>query len=88
MASGNYEYQSDFARRYVAQGKAEGKVEGRTEGEAAGRAHAILAVLAARRVDVPDDLRRRIGACTDVAQLDAWLVRAATAATAADLAGA
>jgi hypothetical protein len=24
MASGNYEYQSDFARRYVAQGKAEG----------------------------------------------------------------
>jgi hypothetical protein len=80
MASGNYEYQSDFARRYVAQGKA--------DGEAAGRAHAILAVLAARRVDVPDDLRRRIGACTDLSQLDAWLVRAVTAATAADLAGA
>jgi len=25
MASGNYEYQSDFARRYVAQGRAEGE---------------------------------------------------------------
>ncbi|HEY3819803.1 MAG TPA: hypothetical protein VGL81_21705 [Polyangiaceae bacterium] len=73
MASGNYEYQSDFARRYVAQGKAEGL------------ARAVLTVLAARGLDVPEDLRARITACTDLAQLDAWLSRAATAASAVDV---
>ena len=31
MNSLGYEYQSDFARRYVAQGKAEGRAEGRVE---------------------------------------------------------
>jgi hypothetical protein len=76
MASGNYEYQSDFARRYVAQGKAEGRAEG--------RAHAVLAVLAARGLDVPEDVRARITACTELERLDAWLARAVTAASAAD----
>src|SRR5687768_776526 len=28
MASGNYEYQGPFAKRYVAEGRAEGKAEG------------------------------------------------------------
>ena len=83
MASGNYEYQSDFARRYVAQGKAEGKAEGRAEGQA----HAILAVLAARGLEVPEAVRARITACTELARLDAWLARAVTAATAADVVG-
>lgn len=32
MASGNYEYQSEFAKRYVSQGRAEGKAEGIIEG--------------------------------------------------------
>jgi hypothetical protein len=81
MASGNYEYQSDFARRYVAQGRAEGEAAG----EATGRAHALLTVLAARGLDVPEDVRARITACTELAQLDAWLARAVTAATAADV---
>jgi hypothetical protein len=93
MASGNYEYQSDFARRYVAQGRAEGRAEGeaagRAEGEAAGkaagRAHALLTVLAARGLDIPEHVRARITACTELAQLDAWLARAVTAATAADV---
>jgi hypothetical protein len=80
MASGNYEYQSDFARRYVAQGRA--------EGEAAGRAHALLAVLVARGLDVPEDVRARITACSDLALLDAWLARAVKASSAADVIGA
>lgn len=71
MNSDKYEYQSDFARRYVAQGRAEGRAEG--------RAHAVLAVLAARAIDVPEDARARIAACTDVELLDRWLVRAANA---------
>jgi hypothetical protein len=77
MASGSYEYQSDFARRYVAQGRA--------EGEAAGRAHALLAVLAARGLEVPDDVRTRIASCTELGRLDTWLSRAVTAASAAEV---
>jgi hypothetical protein len=75
MASGNYEYQSDFARRYVAQGRAEG------------RAHALLAVLAARGISVPEDVRTRIVSCTELARLDAWLAHAVTAASAAEVVG-
>jgi hypothetical protein len=70
MASG-YQYQSDFARRYVAQGKAE----------------AVLGVLQARAIDVPEDMRARIATCKDWAVLDRWLVRALTAASVADVVG-
>ena len=73
MASGNYQYQSDFARRYFGRGKAEGKAEG------------VLAVLAARHIEVPDDVRARITACSDLALLDLWLARAATAVSLADV---
>ena len=41
-----YEYQTDFAKKYVAQGRTEGRTE-----EAA---HALLAVLRARGFTVPD----------------------------------
>ncbi|HLY95053.1 MAG TPA: hypothetical protein VKP14_09420 [Gaiellaceae bacterium] len=71
MASGQYEYQSDFARRYVAQGRAEGRAEG--------LARAVLTVLAARRIEVPAEARARIAACTDLALLEQWLGRAADA---------
>jgi hypothetical protein len=77
MTSGKYEYQSDFARRYVAQGKA--------EGEAEGRAHSVLEVLKVRRIDVPDAVRDRILSCTDVAILDTWLARAVTARSASEV---
>jgi len=36
MNPANYEYQSEFARRYYSQGRAEGKAEGKAEGEAEG----------------------------------------------------
>ena len=89
MASGNYEYQSDFARRYVAQGRAEGKVEGKAEGKvegkAEGKAEAVLAVLGALGIDVPPDVHARITACTDLAQLDHWLERAVKAKSLADV---
>jgi hypothetical protein len=73
MASGNYEYQSDFARKYVAEGKAEGKAE------------AVLGVLAARGVEVTPEESARVLACTDLAVLDRWLQRAATATSASQV---
>jgi hypothetical protein len=76
MTTGTREYRSDFARRYVAQGKAEGKAEGRAE-EAKKN---IFAVLAARRIAVPDEARARIAECADLDQLEAWVPRAAVIA--------
>lgn len=40
----------------------------------------MLAVLNARGITVPEDTRARIASCADLAQLDIWLTRAATAA--------
>jgi hypothetical protein len=71
METRKYEYQSDFARKYVAQGRA--------EGEARGRAQALLTILSSRGIVVPDDLQALILACKDLATLDRWIARAATA---------
>lgn len=76
-----YEYQSDYARRYFSRGKAEGEARG----TAAGEARALLAVLAARDIDVPEAVRERITGCTDLDQLEAWVRRAATATSVHDL---
>lgn len=77
MTSRTHDYQTEFVRRYVLQGRA--------EGEAKGEAKAILAVLEARGVDVPDHARARISECTDLQQLDTWIRRAATARSVEDL---
>ena len=68
-----YEYQSDFAKKYVAQG------------EAKARAHDVLTVLRVRGLAVPDTVRERILAQTDPDQLERWLERAAVAASVADV---
>ncbi len=77
MTARTYEYQSDFVRRYVFQGRAEGRAEG--------EATALLAILDARGIDVPDDARARITGCSDLVQLDTWIRRAATADSIDDL---
>lgn len=71
------EYQSEFVRKFVFQGRVEGRVEG--------RAAAVLSVLDARGIDVPDDARTRITGCDDLDQLDSWLRRAVTAGSAHEL---
>jgi predicted transposase YdaD len=84
-----YEYQSDFARKYVAQGRAEGRAEGRLEGRVEGRvegrteeaARALLSVLRARGIPVPDHVRERILAQNEPEQLERWLEKAAVAAS-------
>jgi hypothetical protein len=70
MASG-YEYQSDFAKKYVAQGRAEGKAEG--------EAKALLHILAARTLTPSEAQQARILACTDLPTLERWIERAVTA---------
>jgi hypothetical protein len=67
MDLATYEYQSEYARRYFFEGRAEGEAD------------ALLTVLSARGIDVPDDARARIAGCTDVQQLQTWIRRASTA---------
>lgn len=69
------EFQSDFARKYTAVGRAEGE------------AAALFAVLDARGFAVTDDQRARILACLDVVELERWVRRAVTATSMDDLFG-
>ena len=60
----DYNFTSDFARKYIA------------EGEAKGEANSILTVLDARGIDVSDQVRDAITSCDDLDQLQKWLRRA------------
>jgi ketopantoate reductase len=64
-----YEYRSELFRNLAAQAEA----------------RAILTLLKARGIAVPDDVREEILGCTDLTQLDAWLLRAASASTIEDV---
>jgi predicted transposase YdaD len=96
MATG-YEFQTDFAKKHQAigraegetkgraEGRAEGETKGRAEGEARGKAEGVLRVLEVRGVATSEAERARILATTDLALLDQWLVRAVTAKDAAEI---
>ena len=77
MASRTYEYQSEFVRKFVFQGRA--------EGQAQEEVHAIVEVLDARGFEVSDDLRTRIAQCSDLEQLRQWHRRAVTVEALGDL---
>ncbi|MEV4015812.1 hypothetical protein AB0J35_35460 [Nonomuraea angiospora] len=76
---------SPFAREHFGRGREEGKAEGLAEGKAVEAARMVLLILAARGLDVPDDTKAKIAACTDLARLEVWATRAATARTVLDL---
>ena len=76
MNSLGYEYQSDFARRYVAQGRAEGRVEGKTEG----RVEMVLKLLLLRFGSLTEAVQGRVRSAGD-AQIDAVAERLLTAKT-------
>jgi Uma2 family endonuclease len=62
-----------------------GHKEGRDEGIVEGRAASVLAVLEARGFRVGKAMRQRVAACTDVAELDRLVRRAAVVTAAAEL---
>ncbi|HTZ25739.1 MAG TPA: hypothetical protein VMC83_17230 [Streptosporangiaceae bacterium] len=74
-------FKNEFLDKLEAEAKARGEAAGLARGEAAGRAQTILQVLAARGIDVPAEIRDQVLACTDIAQLDAWGSKSATAKT-------
>ena len=79
MSTANYQYQSEFARKYFFEGKAEGKAEGKVEGKAEGEAALLLRIIDRRGVAISAHDRDRVLRCTDLAQIEAWADRALTA---------
>jgi predicted nucleotidyltransferase/HEPN domain-containing protein len=79
------QWASNFAELSEQRGEVRGRQLGRAEGEHRGKAEAVLLVLRARGVLVPADLERRILDCADPSVLAAWLQRAATATSAAEV---
>ena len=70
MDPAKYEYQSEFARRYVSQGRA--------EGEARGRAELVLKLLTLRFGRLPAEAEARVRAAS-IEQLDAFAERVLSA---------
>ncbi|WP_437617067.1 hypothetical protein WMF20_24620 [Sorangium sp. So ce834] len=81
MMKSGYEFQSEFARSYVAKGVEKGRQEGLLEA----KAQAVLAFLEARGLEVPAEVRERVLESTDVAELDRWIRRAASVGDAREL---
>ncbi|GIH94652.1 hypothetical protein Psi01_52820 [Planobispora siamensis] len=81
---------SPFARAHYGRGLEKGKTEGKAEGKAEGRAEEavrLLLLMLEARGEVPDEVRARITACTDLAQLEAWALAVATGRTVHDMFG-
>jgi predicted transposase YdaD len=76
MDPARYEYQSEFARRYLSQGRAEGQAEGRAEG----RAELLLKQLALRFGPLPASTEARIRAAS-IAELEVFAERVLSAKT-------
>jgi predicted transposase YdaD len=74
MNPANYEYQSDFARRYVAQGIEEGIERGMEKGiergKLQGRADLVIRLLGVRFGAISEDIKLRIAAAS-LTELDA-----------------
>jgi hypothetical protein len=68
----DYKWESEFAIRHQAIGRA----QGRAEGEAKGEARAVLMILRTRGISISGNVHKRITACTDQDQLEAWVERA------------
>jgi hypothetical protein len=76
MDPAKYEFQSEFARRFLSQGRA--------EGEARGRAEALLKLLTLRFAPVSDVVAGRVRAAS-IEDLERWTERVLSAATVDDV---
>ncbi|GAA0995190.1 hypothetical protein [Nocardiopsis tropica] len=68
MSVDTYEWQSDFARKYVGLGREEGREEG--------VARSVIGFLVARGFTVSDEVRERIESCSDLDVLESWVTKA------------
>lgn len=83
----DYELKSDFFREKIARAEAQAAATAAAKARADADARAILAVLAARGIAVPEAVRAIIVATTDTERLERWIRCAVIAATAEDVVG-
>ena len=94
MDPAKYEYQSEFAKRFLAQGeargeargRAEGEARGRAEGEARGRATLLLKQLALRFGTLPNETIERVRSAS-IEDIDDFAERILTANTIEEVLG-
>lgn len=84
MDPAKYEYQSEFARRYISLGREEGKAEGKAEGVAEGRAEILIKLLGLRFGALPPGAEARIRSA-GIDELDRLAARVLTAQTLEDV---
>ncbi|WP_028807839.1 hypothetical protein [Streptomyces canus] len=81
MTAINYFWRHPLAEQV----RAEGREEGREEGMIRERVQMTLQILEWRGILVPDSVRNRVEACSDLEQLEVWAQRAVHASRAEDL---
>ncbi|MFI6919838.1 hypothetical protein ACIBIZ_07775 [Nonomuraea spiralis] len=81
MTSAAWPVYSPFARQHYGRGRADGRAEGIQEIWS----EIVLSLLDARGIDVPQDVRARISACTDVDLFKRWALRAVSVQSAQDV---
>ena len=79
MTTKPHRYKSEFARRHFDRGYNHGRIEAGFE--------AVLTVLSARGIAVPEDIHARITECTDLDRLESLVKRAMTADSIDDIFG-
>ena len=84
MDPAKYEFQSEFAKRYLSQGRAEGEARGRAEGEARGRAETLVKLLALKFGELERGTADRIRSAS-VQELELWTERVLGAQSIADV---
>lgn len=85
MSEIRYFFNSPVAEKVREEGRVEGREEGREEGMVEDRAGMTLRILEWRAIPVPDAVREKVLACSDLDQLEDWAQRALTAERAEDL---
>jgi hypothetical protein len=84
MDPAKYEYQSDFAKRYILVGEARGDARGKADGERTGRAAALLQQLEVRFGTLDAATTERVQHAS-VEQLEQWVVAVLDARTLEDV---
>lgn len=82
MDPAKYEYQSEFAKRYLAQGEARGRIEG----EARGRAALLIKQLSMRFGPLPEAVGERLNSAS-IEELDAFAERILSASSLEEILG-
>ncbi|MGW4732471.1 hypothetical protein ACWEQC_25400 [Streptomyces shenzhenensis] len=83
MTAIQYFWRHPLAEQVRKEGRELGLAQGRAEGRIQGWREGVLSILRGRGIPVPDAVRDRVNACTDLDQLETW-VRRALHATSAD----